>query len=120
MPKSRAKIIDAVEVLRRRFLEGDPQMEASVRQERDNLDVAQQIHDLRTAAGLSQKQLAEKVGTTTSVICRLEDADDGGHSLNMLRRVAAALGSRVEVRIVATSEGKKPVGARKAARPAST
>jgi ribosome-binding protein aMBF1 (putative translation factor) len=113
MPKTRTKTTDAVEILRRRFLEGDPQMEASVQQERDNLDVAQQIHDLRTAAGLSQKQLAAKVGTTASVICRLEGSDYEGHSLNMLRRVAAALGRRIEVRFVPASEGKKPVAARK-------
>jgi hypothetical protein len=32
------------------------------------------------------------------VISRLEDADYEGHSLPMLRRIAAALGKRVEVR----------------------
>jgi hypothetical protein len=31
------------------------------------------------------------------VICRLEDADYEGHSLAMLRRVAAALGKRVDI-----------------------
>jgi len=41
------------------------------------------------------------VGTTASVICRLEDADYSGHSLAMLRRIAAAVGMRVEVRFVA-------------------
>jgi hypothetical protein len=40
------------------------------------------------------------VGTTTSVICRLEDADYQGHSLAMLRRVADALNKRVELRFV--------------------
>jgi predicted transcriptional regulator len=58
------------------------------------------IYDARTHAGLTQTQLAEKVGTTQSVISQLEDADYDGHSLSMLRRVAAALQSHVEVRIV--------------------
>jgi transcriptional regulator with XRE-family HTH domain len=101
MARSKGKTTDASEILRRRFVAGDPEMAALVQQERDNLDVAQQIHDLRTAAGLTQQQLAERVGTTASVICRLEDADYTGHSLTLLRRVAAALGSRIEVRFVA-------------------
>jgi len=63
-------------------------------------DVARQILQLRTSAGLSQRQLAKLVGTTASVICRLEDADYEGHSLAMLRRIAGALGQRVEIRFV--------------------
>ena len=35
-----------------------------------------------------QKKLAKLVGTTQSVIARLEDADYQGHSLNMLGRIA--------------------------------
>ncbi|MCH8047287.1 MAG: XRE family transcriptional regulator [Planctomycetes bacterium] len=58
------------------------------------------IYDARTAAQLTQSQLAEKVGTTQSVISQLEDADYEGHSLSMLRRVAAALDQRIEIRFV--------------------
>src|SRR5438093_8304905 len=58
------------------------------------------IYDLRTKAGLSQAQFAKLVGTTASVICRLEDADYEGHSLAMLNRIAAALHRRVEIRFV--------------------
>lgn len=39
-------------------------------------------------------------GSTQSVIARLEDADYGGHSLTMLRRIAEAIGYDVEVRFV--------------------
>jgi transcriptional regulator with XRE-family HTH domain len=49
---------------------------------------------------LSQAQLAKLIGTTASVICRLEDADYEGHSLAMLRRIGAVLDQRVEVRFV--------------------
>lgn len=71
-----------------------------VKQEEANLDVARQIYNLRTKAGLSQSELARKVGTTQSVISRLEDADYHGHSLDMLRRIASALKSRVDIRFV--------------------
>jgi len=63
-------------------------------------EVASLIYRLRTQARLSQRALAKAVGTTASVICRLEDADYEGHSLAMLRRIAAALGKRVEIRFV--------------------
>ena len=66
-------------------------------QEQANLDVAREIYELRTKAKLSQAELARKVGTTQSVISRLEDADYDGHSLAMLRRIASALEKRVEI-----------------------
>jgi ribosome-binding protein aMBF1 (putative translation factor) len=71
-----------------------------VEQEQDNLDIARKIYELRTKAGLSQVDLARKVGTTQSVISRLEDADYDGHSLDMLRRIACALEKRVEIRFL--------------------
>ncbi len=58
------------------------------------------LYELRTEAGLSQRKLAELVGTTASVICRLEDADYEGHSLSMLNRIAAAVGKRVQITFV--------------------
>ena len=72
---------------------------------RTNLEVAQMIYDARTKAGLSQRQLAELIGSKQSVIARLEDADYEGHSLSMLQRIGAALGQRLEVRFVRTGRG---------------
>jgi transcriptional regulator with XRE-family HTH domain len=63
-----------------------------VEQEQANLDIARKIYEPRTKA-----KLARKVGTTQSVISRLEDADYDGHSLQMLRRIASALEKRVEI-----------------------
>jgi ribosome-binding protein aMBF1 (putative translation factor) len=89
---------DAAEILHRRYFEGKPKMLALLEAERQKADIAQRIYALRTEAGLTQRQLAARVGTTASVICRLEDSDYAGHSLEMLRRIAAALDSTVEVR----------------------
>jgi len=69
-------------------------------QEEANLDIARKIFQLRSKAKLSQAELARKVGTTQSVISRLEDADYDGHSLVMLRRIAAALEKRLEIRFM--------------------
>ena len=52
---------------------------------------------MRTEAGLTQSQLAGLVGTTQSVISRLEDSDYDGHSLSMLTRIAEALHKKVSV-----------------------
>ena len=61
----------------------------------------------RTAGGLTQRQLAKLVGTTASVICRLEDADYEGHSLAMLNRIAAALNKRVKIEFVPAPRSRK-------------
>lgn len=63
----------------------------AVKQARASAEMAVAIHDAREAAGLSQTQLARLVGTTQSVISRLEDAAYEGHSLTMLYRIACAL-----------------------------
>jgi DNA-binding XRE family transcriptional regulator len=91
---------DGVEILHRRFIEGRPEMEAELEEARADITVADKIYKLRTKAGVTQRQLAKLVGTTASVICRLEAADYEGHSLAMLNRIAGALNKRVEIRFV--------------------
>lgn len=80
-----------------RYIGDDPKLAAAFEEELAAADIATQIYSLRKRARLSQRQLAVKVGTTASVICRLEDSDYDGHSLSMLRRIAAALGRNVKI-----------------------
>ena len=56
------------------------------------IDLALLVREMREGAGLTQAGLAKKIGTTQSVIARLEDAEYTGHSLAMLERIAAACG----------------------------
>ncbi len=100
MTKKRTPTADAVAVLHRRYYEGKPQRQAELEEARANDEVARKVHDLRTQAGLTQRQLARLVGTTASVICLLEDADYQGHSLSMLRRIARALDHRLEIHFI--------------------
>jgi len=65
-----------------------------------NIEAAQLIHDMRTKAGLSQRELAKKIGTSASAINRLESADYEGHTIAMVRRIATALNRRLELRAV--------------------
>jgi transcriptional regulator with XRE-family HTH domain len=87
----------------------DPEMQRMFEEEVANREFAQKIYQLRTKAGLSQAELARRVGTTQSVISRLEDADYEGHSLAMLNRIAVALKRRVEIRFVARKSPLQPV-----------
>lgn len=92
-------ITDALAILERMIGE-DPEFRRLVEEERVNSQVARGIYDLRTRRGLTQRQLAERIGTSQSVIARLEDADYEGHSLRMLRRVATALDAHLAVHFV--------------------
>lgn len=100
MAKALKSTSDAVEILHRRVYEGRPARLKNLEEARANEEIARKIHELRTEAALTQAQLAKRIGTTASVICRLEDADYEGHSLAMLRRIAAALNQRVEIRFI--------------------
>ena len=56
-----------------------------------DFDLGQLIYDLRSEAGLSQRELAERMGTTQSVISRLEEGGGAKNRLDTLARVATAL-----------------------------
>ena len=86
----------------------DPEMQRVFEEEVANRDVAHKIFQLRQDSGLSQAELARRVGTTQSVISRLEGADYEGHSLAMLNRIAAAVERRVEIRFVPCKRRLQP------------
>jgi ribosome-binding protein aMBF1 (putative translation factor) len=67
----------------------DPARRAEINQ---GLDLGQLIYDLRTQAGLSQRELAQRMGTTQSVISRLEEGGGARNRIDTLARVATALG----------------------------
>jgi transcriptional regulator with XRE-family HTH domain len=77
----------------------------AVRREYDKLDdefaFMDQILKARASAGLTQAELAARIGTTQSAVARLE-APGGKHSPSIatLRRYASALGYMVQVRLV--------------------
>jgi len=66
--------------------------DADTRTEIDqDLALGQLIYDLRIEAGLSQRELAERMGTTQSVISRLEEGGGARNRIDTLARVATAL-----------------------------
>ena len=77
----------------------DPEFRAAY----EALEPVFQLIRRRIDQGLTQAELAEKVGTTQSSIARLES---GTHepSIKMLKRVAEALGCKVVIQIVDQEE----------------
>ena len=100
---------DAVEILHRRYYHGKPERMASLQEARAEDEVSRKVFELREQAGLTQAKLAKLVGTTPSVISRLENSDYEGHSLAMLKRIAEAVNRRVEIRFVPRKEKLQPV-----------
>lgn len=71
--------------------------------EREEMPMLDAILAARKEAGLTQAQVAERMGTKAPAVARLENAlITGAHSpsLATLRKYAAALGKRLEVRLV--------------------
>jgi ribosome-binding protein aMBF1 (putative translation factor) len=62
-----------------------------------DLALGQLIYDMRTAAELSQATLAARMGTTQSVISRLEEGGGARNRLDTLARVAQALNRHLVV-----------------------
>lgn len=73
-----------------------PDEESRIGIEQD-LALGQLIYDLRTDAGLSQRELADRMGTTQSVISRLEEGGGARNRIDTLARVANALGRHLVV-----------------------
>jgi len=69
---------------------GEPSAKARAAVGQD-LDLGQLIYDMRTEAGLSQRELAERMETTQSVISRLEEGGGAKNRIDTLARVATAL-----------------------------
>jgi len=60
--------------------------------------LSRRLIDARLKRNLSQRSLAKKVGTSQSVIARIEGMD-ANPSLLLLKRIAAALGAQLKISI---------------------
>lgn len=114
--KNNEKTTNGINILHRRYIGDNVERQESLESERVHAHVARTIYDLRKEAGLTQKELAKLIGTTQSVISRLEDADYEGHSVSMLSRIAHALkrpfiveiGSHIEKNVISKGLAEAP------------
>lgn len=75
----------------------NPEVKAEYDQLKVLYDIKKEIMKLRLEQGLSQKELAAKVGTRQSAISRLETGEYNP-SIDFLNKVANALGKELEVK----------------------
>ncbi|MEA2728183.1 MAG: hypothetical protein QOF70_2658 [Acetobacteraceae bacterium] len=79
--------------------------DTEVRAEYDRLGpifaVVGEMVEARQAAGLTQAEIAHRMGTSQSVIARLENARHMP-TFDMVARYAAAIGRRVDIHLVPT------------------
>ena len=95
---------NALKILHKKYVASKPERELALERERLNAKVARMICDFREEAGLTQQDLANLIGTTQSVISRLEDADYDGHSLSMVQRIATALNKKLSLDMKESSQ----------------
>lgn len=89
-----------------KVLKDKPHLKEGLEQADQAWDIAFQIRDLRQKARLTQKQLAQLVGTKQSNIARIENADYTRYTLTTLEKVAKALKAKLEVKIVPITHGE--------------
>jgi predicted transcriptional regulator len=86
----------SIEEKHREMLVGDPEYAQAYTDMEEEFQLARELIKARIRSGLTQKQLAEKMGTTQSSIARLESGSSLP-SLRSLKRYAYATGSKVRI-----------------------
>jgi ribosome-binding protein aMBF1 (putative translation factor) len=79
----------------------DPEFRAHYDEERQALKLAMKIIELREKKGLSQKELAELMGTSQQAISRIESGEYEGFTVKTLEKLAKATGTRVKIDFIA-------------------
>jgi len=79
----------------------DPEFKAHYKKERQALKLAMKIAKLREKRGLSQQQLAKRMGTSQQAISRIESGEYQGFTLKTLEKIAEATGTRVKIEFIA-------------------
>lgn len=67
--------------------------------------VSLELQRVLREAGISQSELARRLGVKQPSIARLFSPNYDGHSIRSLREIAEALGYRLEVRLVKPKAG---------------
>jgi ribosome-binding protein aMBF1 (putative translation factor) len=86
----------------REELKTDQDLNQLFQRELAKLKLANQILAARQHARLSQAALAKRIGTQQTGVARMENAGYASYTVTTLAKIAAATGSRLEVRLVPT------------------
>lgn len=98
--------------LKRRML-ADPKVREAYDALEEEFSLFDSLIEARMKSGLTQSQVAERMGTKTSAVARLESGGGSKQhspSVTTLRKYAKAVGRRLEIRLVENrSDGGSPV-----------
>ncbi|MBI2909291.1 MAG: XRE family transcriptional regulator [Chloroflexi bacterium] len=96
----------AYEELRAKFL-SDPENRRIYEEESAKIGFWLQLVDARQAAGLTQAELAKRLGVSPAQVARVEKRGYDAYSLNTLRRYVKALGDKFELRVTIENAAKE-------------
>jgi len=89
---------DVIEIIRHR-LAANPELAKQVEDERNKLAISAKLRMARETAGISQKELGRRIGTTQSAIARIESGEYERLTVNTLIKVRSALGKGLGIEI---------------------
>ena len=75
----------------------DPKFRKGYEEELYKLSLGEQLVRLRLQVGLTQAQVAKRVGTTASAISRYENAEYDRYEVQTLRKIVEACGGQLKV-----------------------
>lgn len=77
----------------------DSKFRKGFEEEVQKLAIGEQLSRLRQEAGLTQAQVAKRIGTTASAISRYENAEYDRYELRTLQKIVQACGGKLDVRL---------------------
>ena len=93
-------------------LEADPRLERAVEDLLLEMKLEQQIIALREKRGLTQRQLARRLGTSQPYVAKLESGRVKNLGVRTLVKCARALGASVSIRMLPASRPAATAGLR--------
>ncbi len=90
----------------------DPVLASAVEERMAEMKIEQELVALREREGLSQRDLAMRLGTTQPYIAKLESGRVRNVGLKTLARYAAATGTTLTVSFAPARQGRKASGTR--------
>lgn len=85
----------------------DPEYRTVYEEESAKMDLCLQLVEARQEAGLTQAQMAERLGVSQAQVARIEKRGYDSYTLNTLRRYVEALGDGFSLRVSVVS---RPTG----------
>lgn len=80
----------------------DPEFRRHFEEEKKAIALAMKIVELRGRLGISQTELAKRMGTSQQAISRLESGEYDGFTLKTLEKIAQATGAMLKIEFVLT------------------